>query len=267
MAKIDEYKNELKKLIDQGKLLLISLSKKLNAEIIIDDGVKKIGLSKYIQEKKIILPDFNNEYEKWYSESLEIIKQVLPSRFEDFKYLYKNDKRKKLDYLSYTMSDYMIDVRNTIGSEVIVDSNAALPKFQQQLKILEATERRFESTLFEIKQLLQADLFDNEIDTARELLKNGYTRAAGAVAGVVLEKHLQQVSGDHTIIINKAQPNISDYNNSLKEAQVIDVPTWRFIQHLADLRNLCDHKKQREPQPEEIEDFIIGVDKILKTVF
>jgi len=213
--------------------------------------------------------DFKSEYEKWYSEALDVIRQVLPSRYDDFKHLYKAEKRKDIDYLTYTMSDYMIGLQTTKGWEktIVVDTKAALPKFQQQMKILKAAERRFESSLFEIKQLLQADLFDSEIDTARELLKNGYTRAAGAVAGVVLEKHLQQVSRSHNVTIKQKRPGIADYNEALKEAQVIEIPTWRFIQHLAALRNLCDHKKTREPKPEEIEDLINGVDKISKTVF
>ncbi len=198
---------------------------------------------------------------------MEVIRQILPSRYDDFKLLYRDDKRKECDYLTYTMSDYMIGVKRTRGNKVIVSPKAAFLKFTQQLNILEAAERRFESSLFEIKQLLQADIFDSEIDTARELLKNGYTRAAGAVAGVVLEKHIGQVSQNHNVVIKSKNPSISDYNDALKEAQIIDVPAWRFIQHLADLRNLCDHKKQREPKPEEIEDLINGVDKISKTVF
>ena len=110
-------------------------------------------------------------------------------------------------------------------------------------------------------------MFDSELDTSRELLKNGYLRAAGAVAGVVLEKHLEQVSISHNIKVKRRNPSISDYNDTLKEVEVLDVQTWRFIQHLADLRNLCDHKKQQEPKPEEIKDLINGVDKVSKTVF
>ena len=271
MTNMQKYKDDLKKLIAQSKLLRLSLSDELQIETIIDDGVEKRKLKDYLKEEKLTLPKFRNEYEKWYSEALEVIKQILPSRYEDFKHLYKDEKRKDkdLDFLTYTMSDYMIGVSKTTGWEknVIVDTKAALPKFEQQVKILESAERRFESSLFEIKQLLQADLFDSEIDTARELLKNGYVRASGAVAGVVLEKHLQQVSANHNVTVKPKNPHISDYNEALKEAQIIDVPAWRFIQHLTDLRNLCDHKKQREPKPEEIEDLISGVDKVSKTVF
>lgn len=262
MTNLDKYKGDLKKLIAQAMLLYYSLANDL-----VDDTAEKKKLKKYLEEQKLTLPDFKSEYEKWYSEALEVIKQILPSRYDDFKLLYRNDKRKTVDYLSYTMSDYMIGIRTTRGLDVVVDKKAAFPKFEQQMKILKAAEKRFESSLFEIKQLLQADLFDSEIDTARELLKNGYTRAAGAVAGVVLEKHLEQVTQSHNVIIKKKKPNISDYNQALKDAEVIEIPAWRFIQHLADLRNLCDHKRAQEPKPEEIEDLIIGVDKVSKTVF
>jgi len=36
---------------------------------------------------------------------------------------------------------------------------------------------------------------------------------------------------------------------------------------LADLRNLCNHDKKREPEKEEIEDLIDGAEKIMKTIF
>jgi hypothetical protein len=259
MTNLQKYKDDLKKLIAESTLLYYSLA--------IDLGLLDQKAKNQLKTEEIKLPDFRIEYEKWYSEALEVIKQVLPSRYDDFKRLYKDEKRKDVDYLTYTMSDYMIGLQTTRGLEIVVDKKAAFPKFEQQMKILKAAEKRFESSLFEIKQLLQADIFDSEIDTARELLKNGYTRAAGAVAGVVLEKHLEQVSRNHNVTIKQKRPGIANYDEALKEAQVIELPTWRFIQHLADLRNLCDHRKKREPKQEEIEDLINGVDKISKTVF
>jgi hypothetical protein len=93
---------------------------------------------------------------------------------------------------------------------------------------------RFESSLFEIRQLVQADLFDSELEAAEELAKNKFTRAAGAVAGVVLERHLTEACGNHAINIAKKAPGISDLNDALKDAAVIDVPqcalfnTWQI---------------------------------------
>ncbi|MFC1929935.1 hypothetical protein ACFLW6_03640 [Chloroflexota bacterium] len=228
MTNLQKYKDDLKKLVDQSELLLFSLANEFGIGVIFNDGKGKKKPHKFLEEEKLALPNFQNEYEKWYSEALEVIKQILPSRYEDFKFLYRDEKRKSkdIDYLTYTMSDYMIGLTTTRGWEktVVVDTKAAIPKFQQQVKILNFAERKFESSLFEIKQLLQADLFDSELDAARELLKNGYLRAAGAVAGVVLEKHLEQISNSHNIKIKRKNPSISDYNDTLKEAEVLDVP-------------------------------------------
>nr|BFD40615.1 hypothetical protein FFPRI1PSEUD_21140 [Pseudomonas sp. FFPRI_1] len=55
-------------------------------------------------------------------------------------------------------------------------------QLQQQIAILESIEKRFESSLFDIKQLVLTDLFDSELDVARELLKNKFSRAAGGGA-------------------------------------------------------------------------------------
>lgn len=132
---------------------------------------------------------------------------------------------------------------------------------------MKAANRRFESSLFEIRQLVQADLFDGEIGAARELQKNKFLRAAGAIAGVVLEKHLRQVCDDHNIKVLKKNPSIGDLNELLKAESVIDVPQWRFTSMLADIRNICDHNKQKEPTEQQVTDLIDGTDKVLKTVF
>ncbi len=87
------------------------------------------------------------------------------------------------------------------------------------------------------------------------------------MAGVVLEGHLTQVCSNHNITIKKINPTINDLNQLLKDNSIIETPTWRSIQHLGDLRNLCDHKKQTEPTKEEIEELIKGVDKLCKTLF
>jgi hypothetical protein len=115
--------------------------------------------------------------------------------------------------------------------------------------------------------LVQADLFDSELDSAKELNKNKFTRGAGAIAGVVLEKHLGQVLTNHNLKSTKKNASISDYNDILKSSEVYDTPTWRKIQHLGDIRNLCDHNKTREPKQEEVDELISGVDAIIKTVY
>jgi hypothetical protein len=53
----------------------------------------------------------------------------------------------------------------------------------------------------------------------------------------------------------------------LKDGGVIDIPQWRRIQHLADVRNLCGHSKDREPAAGEVEEMIAGVTKLTKSLF
>lgn len=107
---------------------------------------------------------------------------------------------------------------------------------------------------------------DDELHAADELNSKGFQRGAGAIAGVVLEGHLSSVCERHRISLRKKDPSISDLNDALKTGDVIETATWRFIQHLGDLRNKCDHKKQTEPTKEEVSELVDGVRKIIKTV-
>jgi hypothetical protein len=53
-------------------------------------------------------------------------------------------------------------------------------------------------------------------------------------------------------------------NEELKSHAAYDVPMWRLIQRLADIRNLCGHSKDREPTRSEVDDLIAGVEKVTK---
>ncbi len=213
------------------------------------------------------LPNFNKVYETWYSESLALIRQLLPDRVSNFIDFYEKPKgRKSIDFGNYVIQDYLQGMRVTHYGDVVVDGTAAVPQYRQQLAILKAVRSRFESSLFEIRQLVQADLFDSEIEAARELLKHRFLRAAGAIAGVVLEKHLRQVCDNHSLKTLKKSPGIADLNELLKSNSVIDIPQWRHMSMLGDIRNICDHNKSADPTTEQVTDLINGTDKILKTI-
>ena len=213
------------------------------------------------------LARFRKDYEIWYSESLSLIKIVLPNRAEDFeKYYYQKGEKSLKDYITYT-PPRSEGIKIEFGYIPPEEVDYAKSLFENQLGIVKSAKRRFESSLFNIKQLVQADLFDSELDAARELNKKGFTRGAGAVAGVVLEGHLAQICENHNIKVRKKNSTINDFNQLLKDNNVIEMKDWRFIQHLADLRNLCDHKKKKEPTKEDIQELINGVEKITKTIF
>ena len=263
---LDRFKDDLKKLIHTGHRLQLAMKHECFPEKIEDFLKKELGekTDEFIKE----LPRFSEKYQRWYSEAIALLRQLLPDRVPDFIRHYEKPKgRKDITNENYRIEDYLQGLNLTRGMEKIVGPDAAIPHIQQQLAIVEAAQARFDSSLFDIRQLVQADLLDSELVAAEELAKHKFLRAAGAVAGVVLERHLAQVCKDHQLTILKKNPTISDFNESLKAAEVIDVPQWRFIQHLADIRNLCDHGRKPDPTPEQVSDLLAGVKKITKTVY
>lgn len=269
-ANIDRFNKDLNRLISTGDrldmIMIFASMEWEKVEAIVNEKQKSEGGLDTVRK---MIKDFALDYQAWYSESLALIKNVLPDRLDDFKAQYDPPKARKsteISYSNYVMADYIIGLQRKIGGDVIVDSDAGIPKFRTQLAIVKASKARFGSSLFEMRQLVQADLFDGEIDAARELLKNRFLRAAGAVAGVVLEKHLRQVCDDHGVPIKKTNPGIADLNDALKNATVIDIPQWRHITLMGDYRNLCDHNKSKEPTIEQVSDLIDGTDKILKSI-
>ena len=268
ITNLEKYKKDLEQLIIEGESLFNAIQFECYPKEF-KTQVKKAFNEKRYSEILKNLPSFKEKYQYWYTESLSIITLLLPDRMNDFVKLYEKPKgRKEIKYGNYVIEDYLQGLSVTRSQyEKVVGPEAAIPQFQQQLNILKSVKRRFESSLFDIKQLVQADLFDSELDTARELNKKGFTRGAGAVAGVVLESHLSQACDNHKIKVTKKNPTINDFNQLLKDNEVIEMLTWRFIQHLAGLRNLCDHKKKTDPKTEDIDELIKGVGKITKTLF
>ena len=206
---------------------------------------------------------FLANYEKWYTSSLILVTKILPQRVQDFKDLYINQKRKKLTSATYTISDALRGIGSKNSN--ISMSDAALPLHQQK-EIVESCGMMLDSHIYNMQTLLQADIFDSEVESAKHLLKRGFLRAAGAICGVVIEKHFSEVCNKHKIEVKKKSPTIADYNDILKD-NVYDTIEWRRIQRLGDLRNLCDHNKDREPTKDEVDELIAGTERVIKTIF
>lgn len=267
-SNIDRYVKDLDSLVARGKTLGLSMSMECSPQEY-EGALKAQDAKTQAFIKK--LPPFADAYQSWYSEARALIRQILPDRLSDFVHHYEKPRpRRNITSENYRIEDYLQGVVVTSDAwdhAELAGPKAAIPHFRQQRAILESARARFRTSLFDIRQLVRADLFDSELDAAGELAKHRFTRAAGAVAGVVLERHLSQVCRDRGVKLTKKSPHISDLNNALKDAGIIDVPQWRFIQHLADIRNLCDHNKPKVPTPEQAGDLIAGTRKTTKTLF
>ncbi len=215
------------------------------------------------------------EYQAWYTRALAVVRQLLPDRLDEFAGLYRADRKsaKDMSALSYGINDFLLGVRAqerdypAAELEDAFDHEAAVGfKLEQQIAILASAETRLKDILANLRGVVQADLFDSELDAATELLRTGHLRAAGAVAGVVLERHLSNVAHDHNVKVHKKDPSISDWNEALKAADVVDIPVWRKVQRLSDLRNVCCHDKKRDPTADEVRELIGETDKVTKTL-
>lgn len=269
MSRSDSVKTKILKLLEQQ----ISDGYGLYGAMLKECGLTSYSDYKRIKDNYTMPTAFSGVYQSWYSVSHRIVAQILPERLDDFVSFYeKPRKTAQIDHENYSIKDYLLGMRVTItngfGEERIkVGPQAAVPKFVQQLTILESLKPILDDRLLDIRDLVTADIFDSEIEQARYLVSNGFLRSGGAIAGVVLEKHLRQVCKNHNIKPSKKHPTISDYNDLLKSNDVIDVAEWRKIGYLGDLRNKCDHDKKVEPTEENLSDLLDGVDKVLKNLY
>jgi hypothetical protein len=264
-SNLDKYKVDLKVLIQLGE----RLDTDLTLRYFKDQGTLK--KEDELQAEKLY-GTFERDYQKWYGEAYAVIRQLMPDRLIEFEQLYKGDgKRKEFNATSYNIQDWLNGVGAGVdqytGKKPYDDFAIVCMRFRTQLSILQTVGARFESSLYDIRQMVQADLFDSELDAARELMKHGFMRGAGAIAGVVLEKHLHQVAANHNVTIRKKHPAISDYNDLLKTYKVFDVQTWRQIQRFGSIRNLCNQNKAVEPTAQEVEELVNGVEKVTKSIF
>lgn len=204
---------------------------------------------------------FRNRYQKWYTNSIIVLNAFLPERKNEFIELYSPDpKRKKLTGLTYKISDAISGLSNSFASPI--DS---ISQVQRQIDIVKSLKDIIDSKIGDIKQIIENDVFENELDSARYLLFKGFNRSAGAICGVLLEKHLKSMVSSRGLIISKRDPSINDLNAELYKNGVIDSTQNKYLLFLGDLRNKCDHDKELEPTKDEITDFINGTNKVIKT--
>jgi len=246
MSKSDDIQSALTSLVARGAKLL-------------EDG----------QAESLQLVDLALGYESWYTEALSAIRQLIPERVPDFTAAYRSERvRKDITAATYTIADFLMGISiSSFGQPAFNTKSAFSTNLLRQVGIVKAASAAARSVLRDIRTTLRAEILDSDISASRELVKAGHLRSAGVVCGVALEAHLGSVAERRAVAMKKKDPSIGDFNDALKSASAYDVPTWRFIQRLADIRNLCAHKKDRDPTPSEVGDLIDGTDKILKEVF
>ena len=131
-SNITKYQKDIESLSQRGRLLLFGLYNELGKEYKIPENMP--------EKERMLFKSltFLDKYNSWYNEALIVVKQLMPERLIDFISYYKIEKRKDIDYETYTISDYLINLRVTQGARVLVDTSSVLNKYTQQYYIVES---------------------------------------------------------------------------------------------------------------------------------
>jgi len=203
---------------------------------------------KRIPEQSPLPPVTGGAYQQWYSSARAILARNQPDRLDEFDSLYASIKQLLAGRYVTKHQEFEL-----------------LDKINAQFDILAAVPSHLQFSLYDIELEAYSVLMDDELEAARHLLSKGFLRSAGVLAGVMLERHLKNLLRKHTPPIKyRKDATLSSINGLCKES-VYDLVTWRKVQHLTDLRNLCAHDKPREPTKEDVSELLGGVSAILKT--
>lgn len=215
----------------------------------------------------IDLIEYRTAYQRWDTQSLKIVQNLVADKYDRFVEFFESNPNRKL--LDDSIQEYVRTMgvgKGGYPEELPFNpEELARMRFLNHLQVLDELSYRVESVLADIENHLFAELQQKALEAAKTL-KPISLRAAGTLAGVVLERHLRKLALKHTVTIPRQETTIRDLNDPLKLGKVYDFATWRKIQQLGDLYNLCSHQRNRDPKLDEVDDLIDGVHSIIQSV-
>lgn len=112
-----------------------------------------------------------------------------------------------------------------------------------------------------VRNLVQAEVFDNELDQAKELLSSGYASAAAVIAGVVLETTIRNLCSDHNIPLGK----LDKMNADLTKQGIYNSLIQKRITALAGIRNSAAHGKTEEFNKDDVNSMINEIERFVSS--
>lgn len=256
---LEELISKIEKLVSQENLL-VGLFYKMAADTNTYNnylsGISDANLVKQINEN-----NFRSVYQNWYSKSLLVLKFVLPERYEEFVSLYKpRNDRDNITVSTYTIYDSLEGIHTGDRS---MNAMWGKPKLRNQISIISSLKDIIIEKYNDIETVIESEVLEKEIDCCDILFKSGFYRAAGSLAGVLLERDLKSKCDSNGIILSSKDPCINDYNVELYKNKNINSSQYKFIQYLGDIRNKCDHDKGCDPTKTEVNDLISGLKRVI----
>ena len=223
-------------------------------------------LSTYVRSENLDPRDVNERYQVWYTQTLRLVGRVLSERRREFEGYYRSaqDGRDQ----SATISAILGSLSHTRATGEKREAFAGL--FDPGLE--QSTFLHLLGMQLAIVASASPPLLPEErrparaLQAARSLLAKGHRRAAGAVAGVVLESHLRKVAQRHDLALpENDSSSLPRLNRSLRKAGVYDSAVSRQIECLAELVDSCIGSGKRI-SPKLVSELLAGVEETLLNV-
>jgi hypothetical protein len=135
----------------------------------------------YVMSELVPLPvTSHREYQQWFSSVRVIIRKNQPDRLPEIDELYESIKQVLKS--SHISKHSFFDLKDSIDL---------------QFDLLSATVNYIHYSVYDIELEAYSIIMDDELLAAQHLLSKGFFRAAGALAGVILERHLKNLMRKH----------------------------------------------------------------------
>lgn len=163
-------------------------------------------------------------------------------------------------------SEYYNSIKNNTYNKFPRDYSSR-SSIHQAVEVLKAAKDDYENGyLFNTRVLIEAEVFDDFLEQAEHLLKQGYYQAAAVIAGSALEDCLRKLCVQKSVTL-PPKATINPMNDGLAKAGVYNTLIQKKITALADIRNKAAHGQWTEFNGKDVEDMIRNIRRFMEEYF
>jgi|ERR1051325_1044709 hypothetical protein len=147
------------------------------------------------------------------------------------------------------------------------DSISSVTCISAALAVLRAAKSDYENgELSEVRLLIEAEVFDDFLEQASNLLSTGYYGPAAVIAGIVLEEGLRRHCNQNGVAI-RPKAMIGEMNDSLAKSGLYNNVMKQKIATVATIRNHAAHGQWSEFDSKDVEQMIDWVQLFMENSF
>lgn len=205
---------------------------------------------------------FEEDYQRWYSRALPLMKQLGPDRYAEFQRFYSRHGKSTVHWSRDTViHDYLLGVQGGLEDS----REAAARCFRSQLAILKSVADRLAWVQMDTEEQAERGLQLAFLEAARGLIEVN-ERAAGVLAGSVLESYLKKLAIKHRLKFRKHVPPLREYIEALHTGKVFDIPVQSQAIWLAEIADRA-RSDAEGPTKLQVRDLIDGARWLIANVF